>query len=140
MEARLPLQQGPALPYPPPHLGGTQGNHLCILPDRESPGPLLDFLPRRVRNRSLTNLASSSSARFFFLSSSEMLISGSWSCTRSITCPAGSAVGGQMWGKSLGILAPQPTPQPRKLPRVDSASQTLARCWARETDRAASDR
>lgn len=58
--------------------------------DGESPRLLLDFLPRRVRNRSLTNLASSRSARFFFLSSSEMLMSGSWSFTRSMTCPEGS--------------------------------------------------
>lgn len=58
--------------------------------DGESPRLLLDLLPRRVRNRSLTNLASSRSARFFFLSSSEMLMSGSWSFTRSMTCPEGS--------------------------------------------------
>lgn len=76
----------------PPQRGS--GQPTCILPDGESPGLLLDFLPRRVRNRSLTNLASSSRARFFFLSSSEMLMSGSWSFTRSMICPAGSVEGG----------------------------------------------
>lgn len=46
-----------------------------------------DRLPRRVKNFSLTFLASSSISKFFFLSSSVILISGKLSCTRSITCP-----------------------------------------------------
>lgn len=71
-------------------VGEAPGLRFGETADGESPGLLLDFLPRRVRNRSLTDLASSRSARFFFLSSSEMLMSGSWSFTKSMTCPVGS--------------------------------------------------
>lgn len=93
---KVPLQLGRDLPLPPLSLA-SEGFRAATcpaagptLPDGESPGLLLDFLPRRARNRSLTDLASSRSARFFFLSSSEMLMSGSWSFTRSMTCPVGS--------------------------------------------------
>lgn len=92
-QSRASITAGLGYPLAIPPQRGL-GRPMCILPDGESPGLLLDFLPRRVRNRSLTNLASSSSARFFFLSSSEMLMSGSWSFTRSMICPAGSAEGG----------------------------------------------
>lgn len=105
------MKLGPGPPPPSPPQRGS-GQPLHILPDGESPGLLLDLLPRRVRNRSLTNLASSSSARFFFLSSSEMLMSGSWSFTRSMTCPAGSAEGGCAQGESPCCS----TRQPRDLP------------------------
>lgn len=57
------------------------------LPVGDSGRLLLDFLPLRIRNLSLTFFASSSNSRFFFLSSSDMLTSGSWSFTRSITWP-----------------------------------------------------
>lgn len=106
-ESKAPSVAGAWPSLLPPLRRGAQGSPLYILPDGESPGLLLDFLPRRVRNRSLTNLASSSSARFFFLSSSEMLISGSWSFTRSMTCPAGSAEGGTAPGvRAMESLAP----------------------------------
>lgn len=49
--------------------------------------------PRRVRKRSLTFLACSSSSRFFCRSSSESCSSGSWSFTRSITLPVLSEEG-----------------------------------------------
>lgn len=55
------------------------------LPVGDSERLLLDFLPLRVRNLSLTFFASSNNSRFFFLSSSDILTSGSGSFTRSIT-------------------------------------------------------
>lgn len=59
----------------------------CALPVGESVRLLVDRRPRRVRKRSLTFLASSSSSRFFCRSSSESCSSGSGSFTRSITLP-----------------------------------------------------
>lgn len=48
---------------------------------------LVDRRPLRVRKRSLTILACSSSSRFFWRSSSESCSSGSWSFSRSIMLP-----------------------------------------------------
>lgn len=138
LESRAPREAG-AWSSPPLHLlGGTQGSPQYVLPDGDSAGLLLDFLPRRVRNRSLTDLASSSSARFFFLSSSEMLMSGSRSFTRSMTCPAGSAEGRWVQGESQRILVPwltgpaTPHLSPEMLPGADLSSQTSTPCRAME--------
>lgn len=57
------------------------------LPVGESERLPVERRPRRVRKRSLTFLACSSSSRFFCRSSSESCSSGSWSFTRSITLP-----------------------------------------------------
>lgn len=51
--------------------------HNLHLPVGDSGRLLLDFLPLRIRNLSLTFFASSSNSRFFFLSSSDILTYGS---------------------------------------------------------------
>lgn len=61
---------------------------LLLLPVGDSERLHVDRRPLRVRKRSLTFLASSSSSRFFCRSSSESCISGSSSFTRFITWPS----------------------------------------------------
>jgi len=89
--------------YVPPEWGC---NH--VVPVGESERLQVERRPLRCKKRSLTFLASSSSSRFFWRSSSDNFSSGRGSFTRSITCPSSSQT--QMSTHNLSTAVKHTTP------------------------------